>query len=70
MEGYFAATNSDLFMKVHKVLNVNRSTGKIKMKVTCFYKSSGNICDYITPLGNTDLTLDYNVVKHWKRYKK
>jgi hypothetical protein len=70
MKGCYTADNSDLYVEVHKVHHISKRTGKIKMKATCFYKNSGEICNWITPYGSRNLELIYDVVKHWKRYRK
>lgn len=68
MKGKYTPTNSDLYLLVHKVHHISKRTGKIKMRVTAFYKHNDEICNWITPHGPSNLKLDYDVVKHWERY--
>ena len=66
--GTYAATNSDLYVKVYKVHNISERTGKIKMRVSIFYKSNDNLCTWLTPSGPTNMSFIYAGVKHWENY--
>ena len=67
---YTSTTNSALYIDVHKVHHISERTGRIKMKATIYYRSNNEICHWLTPHGAKNLSLIYDVVKHWKRYAK
>jgi len=67
-EGYYTATHSDLFVRVHKVYHISERTGKIKMRVSIFYKSNHNLCEWLTPRGPKNMNFIYDGVKHWESY--
>ena len=66
--GTYTATHSDLYWKVHRIYHSNDKY--VKARITFFYKSSNDICGWLSPSGRgKNYKLDKKLTSHWSTYE-